>query len=570
MPTRAGKLTSRGCPGNRFCQARAAADRRQVAGGEHDMKVFHTHRRALLAGGAALTAMAALGRTGRADEPVRGGTLTFISHPEAPMLTSALSTAGPIQWISGKIFDGLVTYDFDFNLVPQLATAWDVSPDGKTISFTLREGVTWHDGTPFTAHDVAYSVMQIWKVEHSRGRNTYSNVESAEVIDDHNVVLRLSGPAPYIMNALASIESQILPRHIYEGTDPQTNPANNAPIGTGPFRFEEWARGSHLILALNENYWDQPKPYLDRIIYRFIPDGGARAAAMEAGEGDLLVLSTLPLSEIKRLGELPHLGIETRGYDYLSIVSYLGFNMEREVFKDVRVRRAFAHAIDNRVVTNVVWMGYGTPAKGPIHKGLAKFQTDDVPTYGLDLDTANRLLDEAGHPRGADGIRFRISHHYLPFGEQFVRLAEYVRQALDKVGVAVETVNQDYGTYLNSVFTERDFDITTFFANNQSDPTIGVERFYWSGNFQPGVPFSNAAAYQSPAMDAILERTRTLVDEAERRRAFVEMQQLAMEDLPYVPLVWIDMVTVYNERVQNHAVDALGAYSNLASAYLKT
>jgi peptide/nickel transport system substrate-binding protein len=443
-----------------------------------------------------------------------------------------------------------------------------VSPDGKAITFTLREGVLWHDGTPFTAHDVAYSVMNIWKVEHSRGRNTYANVESVDVPDDRTVTLRLSAPAPYIMNALASIESQILPRHLYEGTDPKTNPANNAPVGTGPFVYKEWVRGSHLILERNPAYWDQPRPYLDRIIYRFVPDGGARAAAMEAGEGDLLVLSTLPLSEIKRLGELPHLGLETRGYDYLSIVAYLSFNMERDVFKDVRVRQALAHAIDNRVVTNVIWLGYGTPAKGPIHKGLVKFHTDEVTTYPFDLEAANRLLDEAGYPRGADGVRFRLSHHYLPFGEQFVRLAEYVRQALDKVGIAVDTVNQDYGTYLTRVFTDRDFDITTFFANNQSDPTIGVERFYWSGNIQRGVPFSNASAYSSPAMDAILERTRTTVDEAERRQAFVEMQQLAMKDLPYVPLIWIDMVTVYNKRVHNHAVDALGAYSNLASTYV--
>ncbi len=502
-------------------------------------------------------------------EPQHGGTLTFAANPEPPMLTSALSTAGPIQWISGKIFDGLVSYDFDLDPVPELATSWVVSEDGKTITFTLRDGVTWHDGEPFTSADVAYSVMNIWKEIHSRGRNTYANVESVDTPDDLTVVLNLSAPAPYIMNALASIESQILPEHLYAGTDPQTNPANNAPVGTGPFKFGEWERGNFLILERNENYWDQPKPYLDRIIYRFIPDGVARSAALEAGEADMSVLSTVPLPEIQRLGELDHLDLETRGYDYHSITAYLAFNLEKEVLADVRVRQAIAHALDLNIITNVVWLGFGTPATGPFHHNLDKFQTDDVTIYPFDLEKAEELLDEASYPRDENGVRFSLSHSYLPFGQQFVSLADYVRQALSKIGIEVETVNQDYGTYVTRVFTDRDFDITTFFANNQSDPTIGVERFYWSGNFKPGVPFSNGAAYQSDEMDAILERTRTEIDTDARRQAFVEMQQLAMKDLPYVPLVWVDMVTVYNTRVKDHTTGALGAYSNMADTYIE-
>ncbi len=502
-------------------------------------------------------------------EPRHGGTLTFAANPEPPMLTSATSTAGPIQWISGKIFDGLVTYDEEFNLVPMLATDWQISEDGKTITFELRDGVTWHDGEPFTSADVAFSVMNIWKEIHSRGRNTYANVESVDTPDEHTVVFNLSAPAPYIMNALDSIESQVLPEHVYAGSDPLTNPANNEPIGTGPFKFGEWERGSHLILERNENYWDQPKPYLDRIVYRFIPDGIARSAALESGEADISVLSTVPLPEIQRLGELDHLDLETRGYDYHAITAYLGFNLEKDILADLKVRQAIAHTLDREIITNVVWLGFGAPATGPFHKNMTKFRTDDVRTYPADPELAEELLDEAGYPRGSDGVRFTLSHSYLPFGQQFVGLADYVRQALGKVGIEVETVNQDYATYVKRVFTDRDFDITTYFANNQSDPTIGVERFYWSGNFKPGVPFSNGAAYQSDEMDAILERTRTEIDAEARREAFEEMQQLAMEDLPYLPLVWVDMVTVYNTRVRDHTTTALGAYANMANTYIE-
>ena len=142
----------------------------------------------------------------------------------------------------------------------------------------------WHDGAPFTSADVAWSLMNVWKTLHGRGRATYANVERADTPDARTVVLHLSQPSPAIMNALAAAESQVLPRHRYEGTDVLTNPLNNAPVGTGPFRFKEWRRGSAVVVERNPDYWDAGKPYLDAIVMRFIPDGAGRSAALETGE----------------------------------------------------------------------------------------------------------------------------------------------------------------------------------------------------------------------------------------------------------------------------------------------
>lgn len=197
-------------------------------------------RRAVLRAGLALGTMATVLDQPRAwadEAPVRGGQLIVGQFPEPAVLTSGINTAGPTANISGKIFDGLLTYDFDFRPKPQLATAWEVSPDGRTIRFTLRPGVTWHDGHPFTSADVAFSVTEIWRKYHARGRSTFANVTSVETPDPLQVVLDLSQPAPFILNALVATESQVLPRHLYEGTDILANPHNIAPIGTGPFRF---------------------------------------------------------------------------------------------------------------------------------------------------------------------------------------------------------------------------------------------------------------------------------------------------------------------------------------------
>ncbi|MGE0733852.1 MAG: ABC transporter substrate-binding protein [Alphaproteobacteria bacterium] len=438
-----------------------------------------------------------------------------------------------------------------------------------TIRFNLRRGVKWHDGKNFTSDDVAFSILKVWKIAHARGRSTFANVTSVETPDAHTAIMKLSAPAPYLMNALASMESQIVAKHVYDGKDLQTNPANNAPIGTGPFKFAEWKKGGHIILDRNPDYWDKPKPHLDRVVIRFVPDAGGRAAALESKEADLAGMSIIPLNEVRRLGQLSHLGVETKGYEYLAIVSYLAFNLDREPFKDVRVRRAIAHAIDRSFVNRVIWFGYGKPATGPIHAALVKAYSADVPNHAFNIALAEKLLDEAGLKKGANGVRFKISHDYMPFGEQFVRLGEYLKQALGKVGIEVEIRNQDYATFVKRVFTDRDFDLISFFANNASDPTIGVQRFYWSKNFQPGVAFSNSAKYLNPAMDKLLEGAQVEPNEAKRKALFAEMQKLAMTDLPYLPLTHLDMVTIYNKRVRNHTITADGVHANFADVYIQ-
>ena len=500
--------------------------------------------------------------------PVRGGQLIVGQSPEPPVLTNAITVAGPTQVVSGKIFDGLLTYDDNLNPRPQLAQSWTVSADGLTYIFKLRPGVTWHDGTPFTSQDVAYSVLEIWKKYHSRGRATFANVVEVRTPDPLTAVWKLSKPAPYILSALASVESQVLPKHLYAGKDVLTNPHNVAPIGTGPFRFVEWKRGQYIALARNPNYWDKGKPYLDRVIFRILPNAAAMATALETGEVQLVSGVSLAYSDIGRLSRLPNVSLFRRNGNYTAGVTGIEFNLDKPYFKDVRVRQAFAHAIDRNAIVRTIWFGYGKLATGPVPPSLTRFYTPDVPAYPFDPDKAKALLDQAGFKPNAAGVRLSITHDPAPVSEAYLRCGEYLRDALGRVGVKVELRSQDFPTFLRRVYTQRDFDTIHFPANASPDPAIGAQRLYWSKNFQKGVAFSNGSHYSSPEADHLLEAAQAENDPAKRRDLYVAFQKLAMTDLPRIPVIALDEVVLANKAVRDYITDDTGFYGNLASASL--
>ncbi len=324
--------------------------------------------------------------------------LNVALFPEPPMAVSAFNSSTYVGLISTKIFDGLVTYTYDMKPQPLLATSWEIAPDGLTYTFKLRPNVKWHDGKPFTSADVRYSLEKVWSKMHPRGRTTYQNVTSVETPDDTTIVLKLSKPTPILMKSLSSYRSQVIPKHIFDdGTDLAKHPGMNAPIGTGPFVFKEWKKGEYILMERNPNYWDQPKPYLDKIVWKIIPDAAARAAALETGEADFTAFSAVSISDIKRLASLPKLAAETKGYEYLAPLFLLELNNRNEYLAKVEVRQAISHAIDRKFLIDNIWEGYGTVLTGPIPPTNVEYYTKDVPdSVSYDPKKAAELLDKAG------------------------------------------------------------------------------------------------------------------------------------------------------------------------------
>jgi len=494
-----------------------------------------------------------------------GGTLRWALTPEPPTLVTAFNSSQMVQQISAKMMDGLVAYNRKLDPMPALATSWTVSDDGRSVTFKLRDGVKWHDGTPFTSADVKYTFEEILKKHHPRGRATFANLESVETPDKLTAVFKLSKPSAYMMAALSASESPVLPKHLYEKGDPTTSPQLAAPVGTGPFKFAEWQRGKFIRLVKNPDYWVKGQPHFDALIVRFIPDAGARAVALETGELDVSGGDPVPLADLKRIDALPSLEVTTEGYSMYGAMYYLEFNMRDPQFKDVRVRQAIAHAIDRDFVAKNTWFGYATPATGPISNKQPKFYTDNVPKYPFNTKRAEELLDQAGFPRQAGGIRFKISHDPASGSEEYRRFGEYFRQAMKAIGIDVELRLSDAATYQRRIWTDNAYQTTSYGIFTMPDPTIGLQRVYWSKNIKKGVPYSNGSGYTSAEMDALLEAGQTERDPAKRRDIWHKMQVLAMTDLPIIPIINRSHTSVYSKRLAHFTDDVEGVFGTFAA-----
>jgi len=201
-----------------------------------------------LAGALGLTAIAPVLAQGT---PQKGGTLVMVVQPEPPTLAAYQSTAGPVGQVATKVYEGLLEYSFDLKPMPSLAQSWTVAPDGKTVTFKLTPNVKFHDGKPFTSADVQFTVMDVLKKVHPRGVNTFRAVTAVETPDPLTAIFKLSEPAPYMMMALSSYESPMLPKHVFGTGDIATHPNANRPVGTGPFKFVEWQKGQFMRLDRN-------------------------------------------------------------------------------------------------------------------------------------------------------------------------------------------------------------------------------------------------------------------------------------------------------------------------------
>ncbi len=497
--------------------------------------------------------------------------LKVVLTPEPPSLVTAFNSAVMVQQISPKMMDGLCAYDQDMKPVPSLATEWETASDGLSIRFKLRSGVKWHDGHQFTSADVKYSIEEVLKKHHPRGRSTFGNVTTVETPDELTAIVKLSKPSLYIMAALSASELPMLPKHLYDnGSEPPANPLVNAPVGTGPFKFVEWQRGRYLRLERNPDYWVKGKPQIDEMIVRFIPDSGARAVAFETGEIEVGGSDPVPLSDLERLKSVPKLNVTTDGYAMCGAMFYFEFNMRDPQFQDVRVRQAIAHAIDRDFVVRNVWFGYGDVATGPISQKLKNFYSADVPKYPFDVAKAEALLDQAGFTRKQGGIRFKITHDPSGYFEQYRRFGEYFKQAMRKIGIEVDLRSTDAATWQRRIYTENDYQTSSYGIFNTSDPTIGVQRMFWSKNIRKGVPYSNGSGYSSAEMDMLLESGQTEANADRRREIFAKMQALAMKDLPIIPILNVSYTTVYNSDVKNLGNDIEGFFGTFANVDLAT
>lgn len=468
-------------------------------------------------------------------EPAQGGTLVIAASEDPGHLNPGITTGFNVHAIADSIFNGLVALDDNANPLPDLAESWAVSEDAKTYTFTLAEGVTWHDGEPFTSEDVKFTFETILLQFHSRTKGGLEGIlERIETPDERTVVFNFSEPYAALLQRLNVTEAPILPEHIYGSVeDIQTAEANLSPVGTGPFKFSEYVIDDRVVLTRNEAYFKESLPYLDELVFRIIPDSNTQLLALEGGEVDYIW--RVPGGEVERLSQDDAVALYqvNSGPGGGFCIPTLTFNLERDVFSDIRVREAIAHAINRDQLVEQVIFGQGRAATGPINSQMEFAYTSDVTAYPFDIEGANALLDEAGMDRGDNDTRFSINLLHFP---NFSKYGEVIRQNLAEVGIDVELVPLDRSAFLPRVFGERDFDTNIISYCNNTDPSIGVARMYVSSNIGD-IPFSNGAAYENADIDVLFSEAAQAADVDERGRIYGEIQGILTEELPYWWLV---------------------------------
>lgn len=489
-----------------------------------------------------------------AQTPVRGGTFTYAMAQEPTTLVSFLDTKTDNRNVSAKVTEGLLRYDLQFKPQPLLATAWQVSPDGLRYTFTLRKGVKFHDGSDFSSADVRYSILK-QKELGPRGRITFANVQDVQTPDAHTAVITLAKPAPYLINALSSAETPIVPQQRYGDASPLAHQNTNHPIGTGPFVFKEWVKGSHVVLEKNPTYWNAGYPYVDRVIFRFIKNAASISAAIEAGEVNAAL--NVAIADIDRLAKDPKLAIDDTYDAFLNNALFLEFNHDNPILTNQKVRHAIAHAIDRNFIANTVYYRRAQVVNSPIPAILTNYYDDSTFSYATDTARANALLDEAGYPRKNGQTRFELRLSFLPSAD-FKRASEYIRASLNRVGIKVEIVDGDLPTFLTRVYKERGFDLNVNGLGRLFDPTVGVQRIYWSDAIKNPIPWVNASHYNNARVDDLFRAAAVETEAGKRVAQFKEIQQIVGRELPVLPLVTVpSALQVYQKRVHqlNNSVD---------------
>jgi peptide/nickel transport system substrate-binding protein len=482
-----------------------------------------------------------------------------------------------------QVFETLLQYDPDNRwkvTKPLLAEGYpEISPDHLTYIFTVRDGVKWHDGTPFTAEDVLFSAKATFcpGIDDAAVRSNTGDLVNVEIVDPRKI--RFTMRKPYFLDATQLGLMYIVAKHVF---DPQgvldkytfpelvsakansnavlkkfaeefnKSPNARTPIGTGPYKFEKWDSGRELSLVRNDGYWGK-KPYLNRLTFRVIPDYTTALTALKAGDIDLQP-RLLPVQYTQQTSGP---GFDERfaksKYPLLGYY-YIGWNEEKPFFKDKRVRQALTMLLDRANIVNGVRFGLATVAVGPFHPSSADYDSNIQP-WPYDAVRALQLLDEAGWTdhdgdgiRDKDGVPFRFEFLGQAQNNFFDQLAPIVKESLRKAGIEVQEKRLEFNVVVSNL-KDHNFDaaVSAWTSDLETDP------FQLWHSTQAKDHGSNFVCYQSPDVDKILEDARLEFDAQKRKQLYWRFQEIIHQDQPYTFLFYPEESAAYSKRFQNVA-----------------
>ncbi len=490
--------------------------------------------------------------TGRgSNEPTYGDTLIDSMGGNISGLIPNITSDNYSHEIGDRLYNGLVSLDRDLNLVGDLAESWTISSDCRDLTFRLRRGVTWHDGQPFTADDVIFTQQTMSNPKTpSAYKEDFQAVERIEALDPHTVSIRYRTS---YAKSLQSWSMSMLPRHLLEpwareGKLKESPQYRSRPVGTGPYRFQEWKPGEKVVLVANKEYF-AGRPYLGRIVYRVIPSQATQFLELKAKGIDAMSLTAL---QHQRQTEYPAFRKAYNKFKYPSnAYTYFGLNLKDERFADRRVRHAFAHAINKRELIDHVILGHGVAATGPFKPGTWAFNPT-VPTYPYDPQRARALLAQAGWvERNAEGI---LVKNGKPFAFELLtnqgnderkKIAEIIQASLREIGVAAEIRTLEWATLLKEWVRKRRFEAIVLGWAIGSDPD---QYSIWHSS-KTGPDDFNTISFANAEVDELLEKGRTTCVQADRARYYHRIHEILAAEQPLIFLYFRDALPVVSSRV---------------------
>lgn len=498
------------------------------------------------------------------ETPAYGDTIVVGSIGDASNLIPLLASDSASHDIAGLVYNGLVRYDKNLNLEGDLAESWEVSKDGLVITFHIRKGVKWHDGAEFTADDVMYTYkVTIDPKTPTAYSGDFLMAKKAEVLDKYT--FQVTYPKPFAP-ALASWGAAILPKHLLEGKEIAKSELARHPIGTGPYKFVEWKTGEKIVLEANPEYWEG-KPYIERYIYRIIPDSATQFLEFKSGGVDYMGLTPL---QFARQTEYPEFKKNFNKYQYLAFAyTYLGYNLTNPMFQDKRVRKAISFAIDKQELVDGVLLGLGRAATGPYKPGTWVYN-DKVERYDFNPQKARELLAEAGwKDTNGDGI---LDKDGKPFeftimtnqgNDSRAKTVEIIQKKLKEVGINVKPRVMEWAAFLQMI-DKKDFEAVVLGWTIGQDPDLFD--IWHSSKTNPKE--LNFISYRNQEVDDLLTKGRETFNQEERKKYYSRLQEILADDAPYTFLYVPDALPAVHARFHGIEPAPAGIMHNFIKWYV--
>jgi peptide/nickel transport system substrate-binding protein len=483
------------------------------------------------------------------SSPVRGGNLVYERQ-------AATQTTDPLNPRNGNgdifaynlIYSGLVRSDptgQTNKIVPSLSDRWTVSPDGKTYTFHLRQGIKFSNGQPVTSEDVAWTLNRFGNPKINGIMSAVAiGFGNATAVDPSTVKVQLTKPIASFLYNISIWPAFILPKNLVEK---EGNAFYKHPVGTGPFMMKEFAKGSHITFARNPNYWEAGKPYLDSVRFNFVSDSNTRILALRAG--DAHVMDVVPFSQVNSLRADKSIVVQAA-----KVPLFLGLwlNHLKAPFADLNVRQAMQYAINRPVLNKQIFAGLGT-IPNSVLMGFSMDAPDSVvKPYGYDVAKAKQLMAKSKFPHG-----FSTTLQY-PAGTDFYKqLALALQQEFGAIGIHVKLVEQDTATVTNNWFT-RKFDMSFPFASFTSDLTVPDEYADFLANWNNGF-HGFETSWRNPTIQKQVLQFETTRSDSDRAKLWAQIQQALLTQTPAIAVLHLPFLNAHLPNVCGTNLDGLGS-----------